>query len=400
MADVAKDRDVFMKGAVESSGQETADALWDQMFTFGQYGFNKSHAVSYGYIGYVCAYLKHFYPLEWWTAVLGNSDRNEIDEKFWRYIGHKILMPDISKSVENFEIEGDMIRAPLSLMHGVGKGAHDEIMMGRPYKDISDFVQKIRDRRISTSKPAVNKDGTPKLDKKTGQQKYKLGYSALHRGVVYALIISGAMDSIFPADMHVYDKLDRFEEVNATINGKKVENAPQEYRNMNQMTRFQLRKQILPAYTENILPMLADRKVPGVSKDELGYVYTVDKNRYRFVSASDFERIAAMPMLPRDGITVAVAAYVLSSRTFKYGENKKKHAMEVQLDHNGNRIKGVRWAVRGGDKLPKDFPTELDGSIAITVLSRWNASKPDFSVESAVIVQPPLEQQKEEEESA
>jgi len=72
----------------------------------------------------------------------------------------------------------------------------------------------------------------------------------------------------------------------------------------------------------------------------------------------------------------------------------------LQLDHNGNRIKAVRWAARGGDKLPKDFPTDLDGSIAIVVLSRWNASKPDFSVEQAVIVQPPLEQQKEEEESA
>jgi len=316
MADVAKDRDVFMKGAVESVGQETADALWEQMFTFGQYGFNKSHAVSYGYIGYVCAFLKHFYPLEWWTAVLGNSDRNEIDEKFWRYIGHKILMPDISKSVENFEIEGDMIRAPLSLMFGVGKAAHDEIMMGRPYTDINDFVQRIRDRRIKTSKPALDKDGTPKIDKKTGQQKYTLGYSALHRGVVYALIISGAMDSMFPADTDVFTKLHAYEQALSTVNGKKIEAVPDAYTNLNQMSRFQLRKQILPAYTENILPMLVDRNIEGVKADGIGYYYTIGKKRYRFVSASDFERLSLMPMLPEGGIDVAVAAYVLSSRTF------------------------------------------------------------------------------------
>jgi DNA-directed DNA polymerase III PolC len=400
MNDVAKDKEVFMPGAIESVGQETADALWEQMFTFGQYGFNKSHAVSYGYIGYVCAYLKHYYPSEWWTAVLGNADRNKIDEQFWRYIGHKILMPDISKSVENFEIEGDMIRAPLSLMHGIGKGAHDEIMMGRPYLDMADFVQKIRNRRIMTAKPALNKDGTPKIDSKTGNQQYKLGYSALHKGVVYALIISGAMDSLFAQDTDVYTKLDAYANLKAEINKSKFEATPEEFRDMNQMTRFQLRKQILPAYTEPILPMLVSLKTPGVFADDLGYTYRDGDKRYRFVDAAGFERLAAMNMLPPKGISVAVAGYILDSRSFKYGEGKKKHAMELQIDHSGYRIKGVRWAVRGGDKLPKDFPQEdLAGSVAIVVLSRWNASKPDFSVDSAVIVQPPLVQ-KDEEESA
>ena len=397
MTDVAKDKDVFMPGAIASVGQETADVLWEQMFTFGQYGFNKSHAVSYGYIGYVCAYLKHFYPLEWWTAVLGNADRNKIDEQFWRYIGHKILMPDISKSVENFEIEGDMIRAPLSLMHGIGKGAHDEIIMGRPYASLSDMLRKIRDRRIKTSKPAVDKAQRPILDDH-GNQKYRLGYSALHKGVMYAMLISGAMDSLFGEDVNVYGKLDAYAALKAEINGSKLVPTPEEFRDMNQMTRYQLRKQILPAYTEPLLPMLVDLKTPGVSQNDLGYTYTEGNKTYLFVDAAGFERLATMSMLPPKGVSVAVAGYILSSRPFKY--QKTKQAMEILVDHGGNRIKAVRWAVRGGEKLPKDFPKDdLDGSVAIVLLSRWNAAKPDFSVESVVIVQPPLVQ-KEEEASA
>jgi DNA polymerase III alpha subunit len=42
MAEVTKDREVFMRGAVEAVGQEVAEQVWSQMFTFGQYGFNKS----------------------------------------------------------------------------------------------------------------------------------------------------------------------------------------------------------------------------------------------------------------------------------------------------------------------------------------------------------------------
>lgn len=37
-----KDQPLFMKGAVETLGQEEAERLWEMMITFGQYGFNKS----------------------------------------------------------------------------------------------------------------------------------------------------------------------------------------------------------------------------------------------------------------------------------------------------------------------------------------------------------------------
>ncbi len=386
-----KDRDVFMKGAVESVGQETAEALWDQMYTFGQYGFNKSHAVSYGIIGYVCAWLKHFYPLEWWTAVLSNADRNEIDEKFWRYCWDKVLMPDIALSGEKFEIENNKIRAPLSFLYGVGKAAHTEIMMGRPYKDIMDFVQKIQDRRMRTGKIVLDKKGNEKL---------KLGYSALHRGIVYSLIISGTMDSLFPSDSDIFQKLEMYEQALATVTGKKQKAIPEKYIKMNQMTRFQLRKQILPAYAEPILPMVVDRQIQGITyrPETDGYYYKIDDEEYRLVTYSQLERLGSMKMLPEGGISIAIAAYITSERRFTYKKNGEKHqACELQIDHDGGRFKSIRWAGRGG-KLPKDFPADnMSGALAILILNRWNEKKPDFTIEKAIIVQEPLVEDKEEE---
>jgi DNA polymerase-3 subunit alpha len=70
---VIKDKAIFMKGAVPMVGEKIAEDLWSKMETFSEYGFNKSHAVCYVIIGYACAFLKHYYPLEWWTAVMTNA---------------------------------------------------------------------------------------------------------------------------------------------------------------------------------------------------------------------------------------------------------------------------------------------------------------------------------------
>src|SRR4029077_18437478 len=65
----------FMENATPKIGEEDAHGAWEFLKTWAQYGFNRSHAVCYMYITYACAWLKHHYPLEWWTAVLRNADR-------------------------------------------------------------------------------------------------------------------------------------------------------------------------------------------------------------------------------------------------------------------------------------------------------------------------------------
>lgn len=71
----------FIKGAKKSGIREDeAKEIWEQLVTFGMYGFNKSHAVAYSIVSYWCAYLKAHHPLEFAVASLNNakSDRDAL----------------------------------------------------------------------------------------------------------------------------------------------------------------------------------------------------------------------------------------------------------------------------------------------------------------------------------
>jgi DNA-directed DNA polymerase III PolC len=387
--EVAKDKEIFMRGAVPKVGHEVAEAIFNQMFTFSQYGFN---------IGYVCAFLKYYYPLEWWCAVLRNADRNEINEKFWRYCGHLVDMPDINLSGDNFEIRGDRIRAPLSLLQGVGEAAQKDLVLGKPYTDILGFCQSIYNLRVQRSTQVENK-------KKPGEMKAKLGYSAVTRGIVTKLIVTGVMDSLFPPDTDVYTKAEMYEAAWAQVTKKKQKAIDKALLEMNQLTRYQMRKKILPAFSEPLVPILYDMVSDdptqcgapawNIYKEGDAYYWAPEKGEgTRFVSPEEFERLSVIPFLPCD-ITVAVAAYVIKDRRFTYQISKK--AAELILDHDGSRIKTVKWPDNKG-KLPREFDAPFEESIVIASLER-RRDKQDFSCKKIVLVQGPLGEAEEEEES-
>ena len=71
------ERASFLEGAAKNGVDEkTAVKLFDDMSTFANYAFNKSHAAAYAVISYRTAYLKQHYPCEYMaalmTSVLGN----------------------------------------------------------------------------------------------------------------------------------------------------------------------------------------------------------------------------------------------------------------------------------------------------------------------------------------
>src|SRR5207247_9780336 len=70
-AKMAKLRTKFVAGAVEREiPQGTAEALFDAIAKFAEYGFNRAHSAAYGLIAYQTAYLKANYPLEYMTSLL------------------------------------------------------------------------------------------------------------------------------------------------------------------------------------------------------------------------------------------------------------------------------------------------------------------------------------------
>lgn len=61
----------FMDGAMRQGvPEETADAIWKQINTFGSWAFNRSHAVAYGTVSYWCCWLKAHHPVEFAAATL------------------------------------------------------------------------------------------------------------------------------------------------------------------------------------------------------------------------------------------------------------------------------------------------------------------------------------------
>lgn len=114
------------------------------------YSFNKSHSVDYAYMGYICAWMKHHYPLEWWTAILQNSSHEDL-EKNAKYFSKYVETPDINTSELDFYIidsDRNKIVYPLSMIKGV-KSAANYIVPNRPFDSFEDFFNRVERRKVN-----------------------------------------------------------------------------------------------------------------------------------------------------------------------------------------------------------------------------------------------------------
>lgn len=397
MAKVSEDRELFMKGAVETLGQAGAEQLWGSMFTFGQYGFNKSHAISYVTISYACAFLKHHYPLEWWTAVLRNADKNEISEKFWGYCGHLINLPDIKLSGENFKVVNDRIQAPISLLQGIGATAHAELVeVSEGADNLEKLFQNIYARRVGKGK-----DG-------------KLARSALHRSVMYTLIVSGTMDSMFPIGSTMLDKLMAYETARAVYEemckkkpeddgAKKRKSKPRKpkvaepvlpaFVNLNAMQIYQLRKSILPAYSGDVYQMICDSGI--VNKVGMGYVFPFGDRMIKVVQPKTLDNFNDLQKWPSGKqVVLGLPCFIQTDERRVFGPQKKDMA-KLTLESGGSLYQYVKWPDRGEVRLKDEFQKDLTGTIGIAILSKYCLEKP-FTVEGVITVQAPFEKPKEE----
>lgn len=180
-------RGEFIDGAVKKHGmsKEEAEKIISAIGHFGGYGFNKSHATSYAIIAYWAMYLKTYYPLEfYWSLLKNEEDTNKVQKiaKDVKRRGIKILPPDVSVSKRNFAIDPEKentIRGSLMDIKGVGVKAAETIIENQPYKSFWDFLDKVNKR-------------------------------ACHRGVVVALIKSGALDRLVPNIKWFIENFDDF----------------------------------------------------------------------------------------------------------------------------------------------------------------------------------------------
>ena len=145
----------FVAGA-EGNGMthEEAEALFDDMGSFANYAFNKSHAAAYALISYRTAYLKTHHPGAYFaallTSVLGNQPKMaEYTAECVKY-NIRVLPPDINESEMNFHASvtgrGGHIRYGLLALKNVGEAFLREILTERrrkPFASFEDFLERL-----------------------------------------------------------------------------------------------------------------------------------------------------------------------------------------------------------------------------------------------------------------
>ncbi|MCH7539175.1 MAG: DNA polymerase III subunit alpha [Proteobacteria bacterium] len=109
-AEMAAQRQAFIDGAVARDVSETtASRIFDQVYKFAGYGFNKSHAAAYALVAYQTAYFKANHPVEFFAALmtldLGNTDKLYLFRQELGHLGVELLPPDINKSEATFTVE-------------------------------------------------------------------------------------------------------------------------------------------------------------------------------------------------------------------------------------------------------------------------------------------------------
>lgn len=127
-----------------------AKEFWDRIRAFGDYGFNKSHAASYGLLAYYLAYLKAHHPLQFWAAELSSHDTGErLRELMTQAVsqGVSILPPHVNQSVVGFQVQEEDIVAGLAMIRGVGPEAarriFDERVQAGPFAGAGDFARRL-----------------------------------------------------------------------------------------------------------------------------------------------------------------------------------------------------------------------------------------------------------------
>ena len=153
-----KEKPKFLEGAQKKKiPPSKAAKIWEQMETFGKYGFNKSHSTAYAIISYQTAYLKAHYPVEFMAALLTSEKDNR--DKIINHIssckemGVSVLPPDINESQSDFSVAGEKIRFGLAAVKNVGVGAIESIILSRekegPFRSIVDFCERVDPRKVN-----------------------------------------------------------------------------------------------------------------------------------------------------------------------------------------------------------------------------------------------------------
>ncbi len=141
----------FQKGAMANGVDETtAREIFTQVTAFSEFGFPKSHAAAFGLLAYQSAWLRHYYPIEFYVGLFNNQPMGfySLDAlgRDARRNGIQTLLPDVNKSRVACAAEGDDLRIGLGFVRSWGTEIAERIVAEReksgPYVSLADFLRR------------------------------------------------------------------------------------------------------------------------------------------------------------------------------------------------------------------------------------------------------------------
>ena len=164
--DIEREREAFLRGdrSRNISGciangipADVAEAIYDEIYDFANYAFNKAHAVCYAVVAYQTAWFKYHYPREYMaallTSVLDSTDKVSEYINECRDMGIALLPPDVNRSRDSFTVEEEGIRFGLVAIKNIGRGFIQNMVREREERGLftgfQDFCQRMYDYDIN-----------------------------------------------------------------------------------------------------------------------------------------------------------------------------------------------------------------------------------------------------------
>ena len=157
-AELEKQKQRFVDGAYNNGiSKDIAAGIFLKIEPFAEYGFNKSHAAAYAVIAYQTAFLKTYYPHEFFVASMSmeKSNQKKLSEFYedLKRLNIPIVRPNINKSFADFSSDGKHFYYALGAIKNVGFEAIANVIKERSingdFKNLSDFIHRVNPKDIN-----------------------------------------------------------------------------------------------------------------------------------------------------------------------------------------------------------------------------------------------------------
>ncbi len=295
------EREQFIEGAKATGiDGKKAEKLFEDMSSFANYAFNKSHAAAYALISYRTAYLKAHYTGEYMAALLTSVLDNRT--KAAEYIaecskfGISVLPPNINTSRVDFGTDADgNIRFGMAALKNAGRQFIAAIIRERtrePFSSFENFVERMSE--------------TTDINKRQ----------------IEAIIKAGGFDGM---GAHRSQILSSYESIIDNIQQKKRNNI------MGQMDMFSMMGgNDAPSFEYPSIPEFTMREKLMLEKDASGMYFSghmLDnfEGHVRSLSVSQITNIISEDSTLRDGSKIKLAG-IITGVTFKTTRREERMA--------------------------------------------------------------------------